>query len=90
MVAIVESRYKTEKEKFKLSLPLFYLSEVKHFISTYTIFTFYLFSLILKYSPTFILLMKKTYISTVIHICPVLCNMTINIVNKFFNCSELI
>ncbi len=31
----------------------------------------------------------ESYISTVIHICSVLCNMTINIV-KFLNCSELI
>ncbi len=89
MVAIVESRYKTEKEKFKLFLPLFICLKLSTLFE-HTIFTFYLFSLILKCSPTFILLMKKTYISTVIHICSVLCNMTINIFNKFLNCSELI
>ncbi len=72
MVAIVESRYKTEKEKFIFFLPLFYLSEVKHFIWTHN-FHILIISLILKYSPTFILLMKKkhynvTYLQSYIYV----------------------
>ena len=52
LVETVKSICETEKGNFKLLLPLFYFSEVKHFICTFLFIIYLLF--ISKCSPTFI------------------------------------